>query len=51
MVVQRRGLPYCKEVLELSPTNSLVASFVILGLWLVGLIAINLWLFQRQDIA
>ena len=34
-----------------APTNSLAASFVILGIWLVGLVTLNLWLFQRQDIS
>jgi ABC-type transport system involved in multi-copper enzyme maturation permease subunit len=36
---------------EGAPTNTLTASFVILGLWLVGLVTLNLWLFQRQDIS
>lgn len=36
---------------EGAPTNTLPASFVILGLWLVGLLTLNLWLFQRQDIS
>jgi hypothetical protein len=36
---------------EGTPTNTLTSSFVILGLWLTGLVALNLWLFQRQDIS
>jgi len=45
----RNGQPV-PGLLEGTPTNSLAASFAIPGLWLVILIALNLWLFLRQDL-
>ncbi len=36
---------------EGAPTHTMASSFVVLAVWLIGLVALNLWLFQRQDLA
>jgi ABC-type transport system involved in multi-copper enzyme maturation permease subunit len=43
-----RPLP---ALFEGAPTHSLAASFAVLLVWLVGLVTLNLWLFQRQDLS
>jgi len=45
----RSGQPLTLLMKE-APTNSLAASFVILALWLIVLVALNLWIFQKQDL-
>jgi ABC-2 type transport system permease protein len=45
----QRGVP-SQTLIEGTPTATVGESFVILAVWLVILLALNLWIFQRQEL-